>query len=97
MPKAKDIIARHIAEFMDWHLMRRNVPVIKAVKQKLSAMHQCGLYTGTQSSNLENTYTSEADTIQKVITAMAVKMRTDHKPGCNYIEAINDFITYGVN
>jgi glutamyl-tRNA reductase len=36
-------------------------------------------------------------TIQKVISGMAVKMRTDNKPGCNYIAAINEFIATGTN
>jgi len=31
--------------------------------------------------------------IQKVVNNTAVKMRTQFKPGCNYIEAINDFIS----
>jgi len=30
--------------------------------------------------------------IQKVINAMATKMRRDYTPGCHYIQAINDFI-----
>ena len=34
-----------------------------------------------------------SETIQKVINNMAIKMKDQHKPGCNYIEAINDFIT----
>jgi glutamyl-tRNA reductase len=33
--------------------------------------------------------------IQKVINGMAVKMRTQNQCGCNYIEAINEFIATG--
>lgn len=97
VPKARIIIATHIQEFMEWNAMRRNVPVIKAVKQKLSGMYQCELYIGTQSSEVDYSFSNQEATIQKVITTMAVKMRNEHKPGCNYIEAINDFITLGVN
>jgi glutamyl-tRNA reductase len=96
IPKAKAIIAEHKAEFLEWSDMRKNVPFIKAVKQKLHDMHNCELYISTC-----NTYTTNTTsivpinpvTIQKVIKNMAVKMREQHQPGCSYIEAINDFIT----
>ena len=96
IPKAKAIIAEHKAEFFEWSEMRKNVPFIKAVKQKLHDMHNCELYISTY-----NTYTTHTTstvpinpvTIQKVIKNMAVKMREQHQPGCSYIEAINDFIT----
>jgi glutamyl-tRNA reductase len=96
VPKAKAIIAEHRAEFLEWNDMRKNAPVIKAVKQKLHDMHNCELYLSSYT-----TYTSDTTSlspvnvhaIKKVIKNMAVKMRTRHQPGCSYIEAINDFIT----
>jgi glutamyl-tRNA reductase len=96
VPKAKAIIAEHKAEFLEWSDMRKNVPFIKAVKQKLHDMHNCELYLSSYT-----TYTSDTtsfapvnvNVIQKVIKNMAVKMRSKHQPGCSYIEAINDFIT----
>lgn len=96
VPKAKAIIAEHKAEFLEWSDMRKNVPFIKAVKQKLHDMHNCELYLSSYT-----TYTSDTTSltpvnihaIQKVIKNMAVKMRSKHQPGCSYIEAINDFIT----
>lgn len=99
IPKAKAIIAEHIAEFLDWHKMRKNVPVLKAVKNKLQDMHSCGLYNSIFAIPL----TSGIDTIhdeeiiQKVITTMALKMRTHNQLGCNYIEAINEYIAVGLN
>lgn len=96
VPKAKAIIAEHKAEFLEWSNMRKNAPFIKAVKQKLHDMHNCGLYLSSYT-----TYTSDTtslapvnvNAIQKVIKNMAVKMRSKNQPGCSYIEAINDFIT----
>lgn len=96
VPKAKAIIAEHFAEFLEWNDMRKNVPFIKAVKQKLHDMQNCELYLSSYT-----TYTSDTTSlapvnvqvIQKVIKNMAVKMKTKHQPGCSYIEAINDFIT----
>jgi len=98
VPKAKAIIAEHIDEFTEWYGMRKNVPVLKAVKQKLQDMHECNLFMAMH-PNLGESYTqhSSSDSIQKVINNMAAKMRQQRKPGCNYIEAINDFITSRVH
>ena len=35
--------------------------------------------------------------IQKVINGMAIKMRNQNQCGCNYIEAINEYIATGTN
>ena len=96
VPKAKAIIAGHKAEFIEWSNMRRNAPVIKAVKQKLHDMHQCQMFLSAYTTyNTDTTTVSIINpyVIQKVIKNMAVKMRNQHQPGCSYIEAINDFIT----
>lgn len=96
IPKAKEIIDEHKAEFFEWADMRKNVPFIKAVKQKLNDMHQCELFLSTYSSYTTDTTAStqvNQTEIQKVIKNMAVKMKQQNQPGCNYIEAINDFIT----
>ncbi len=96
VPKAKAIIQQHIDEFTVWHNMRRYVPVLKAVKEKLNNMHNCTLFQSVSSNPAEPLYV-HTDTVQKVINSMAVKMRRQHRPGCNYIEAINDFISASVN
>lgn len=95
VPKANAIIATHVGEFLDWHAMRKNAPVLKAVKNKLQAMNDCEMYIA-YSSRVNAPATTDT-AIQKVITGMAVKMRTDNKPGCNYIAAINEFIATGTN
>lgn len=94
VPKAKSIIAEHITEFTEWSNMRKNVPYIKAAKQKLHDMQKCELYQSMYehyTSNLSKP--AEQNSIEKVIKNMALKMRQQHQPGCCYIEAINDFIT----
>lgn len=95
VPKANAIIATHISEFLDWHAMRKNAPVLKAVKNKLHAMNQCEMFIA-YSSRIKAPATTDF-AIQKVINGMAVKMRTDHKPGCNYIAALHEFIATGTN
>jgi len=98
VPKAKAIIEEHTAEFTDWYNMRKNVPALKAVKQKLIEMQQCNLFLAVQTNfNEEAVTNSNTSHIQKTISNMALKMRKQHQPGCYYIEAINDFITCTVN
>jgi glutamyl-tRNA reductase len=94
VPKAKNIIAVHIAEFLEWHEMRKHVPVLKAVKQKLNDMYDCAICAPL---NIDSKEKNSADAVQKAINNMAVKMRVQHQPGCNYIEAINDFLESHAN
>jgi glutamyl-tRNA reductase len=95
VPKAKEIIVQHIDEFIDWCNMRKNVPVLKAVKQKLIDMHHCGLFTATYTEAA--TSDINPDAIQKVVNNMAAKLRQQNNRGCHYIEAINDYMAVGNN
>lgn len=92
IPKAKAIIAEHIAELMEWHAMRKHVPVLRAVKIKLKELHASGLLvrlTGEAVPPID-----EADEqIQRVINGMASRMRERNQGGCNYIQAINEYVT----
>ena len=95
IPKAKMIIEEHINDFLNWHYMRRNVPVLKAVKIKLEQMNSCTLYASSFYSNTSTTLSCNNNTeekIQKVISGMALKMRSQNQRGCHYIEAINEYI-----
>lgn len=99
VPKAKAIIATHAAEFTEWYDMRKHVPVLKAVKDKLEQIHSCQIDTGAYSATTFISFAAEKPEarIQKVITTMAVKMRHQNQRGCQYIEAINDFMAPGAN
>jgi glutamyl-tRNA reductase len=99
VPKAKAIIAAHAAEFTEWHAMRKYTPVLKAVKDKLHQLHYCQVNTGEYTStSFVNFGTEKPEArIQKIITTMAVKMRHQNQRGCQYIEAINDFMATGTN
>jgi len=98
VPKAKQIIDEHVKEFFEWYNMRKNVPALKAVKQKLIDMQQCNLFLAVYPDFYTETHSNpNAGNIQKTISNMALKMRSQHQPGCFYIEAINDFITCKVN
>ena len=94
VPKANAIIAEHIAEWIDWYNMRRHVPVLKAVKIKLKELHTCPVYSRLKGEPFpvsDNIHTEEQ--IQRVINGMANKMRQQNQGGCQFIEAINEYIS----
>jgi len=99
IPKAKEIIKMHIHDFVAWYDMRKYVPVLKAVKSKLQEMHDDPLFL----KNTHHLFTHPSlqehsqERIQKVINGMAIKMRRQNQGGCHYIEAINEYITPGIN
>jgi len=94
VPKAMGIISIHITEFLEWFDLRRHVPVLKAVKQKLQDMYSSELFRSPGNSRQD---TIGEAVIQKAVNNVAMKMRHQHQPGCCYIEAINDFMTTSVN
>ena len=90
VPKAKVIINELKEEFMEWHEMRRHVPLLKAAKLKLKEIHNHPL------SITSNCCAKEAELrIQRVINDMASRIRVQNQGACHYIEAINSFMTAG--
>ena len=93
VPKAKAIIAEHIAEWMDWYKMRQHVPVLKAVKTKLKEIHRT-VFSRLRGEPFPFTDDIQTDEqIQRVINGMATKMRQHNQGGCQFIEAINEYIS----
>jgi len=91
VPKAKAIIAEHVAELMEWYAMRKHVPVLKAVKSKLKELHTSPLFS--QLSGESSLCATDMDEqIQRVINGMATRMRQHNQGGCHYIQAINEYI-----
>ena len=98
VPKAKEIIDQHIVDFLSWHAMRKNVPVLKAVKTKLTQMNSCTIFVNVFSSSLSTTTANNSEeNIQKVINGMALKMRSQNQQGCYFIEAINEYLAISAN
>jgi glutamyl-tRNA reductase len=89
VPKAKAIIAELMAEFSEWCEMRRHAPMLKELKLKLKQLYTHPLYV-----QHTNTCSKTVDVkIQKVINETAGKVRIENQRGCQYIAAINDFIS----
>jgi glutamyl-tRNA reductase len=91
VPKAKAIIAEIMSEFLEWVDMRRHVPMLKQLKVKLKE-----LYTHPQYSNTSTTASCQKKIdiqIQRVLNETAGKIKIHNQRGCQYIAALNDFIS----
>ncbi|MET0244265.1 MAG: glutamyl-tRNA reductase [Flavitalea sp.] len=98
LPKARMIIEKHSSEFMDWYQLRRQVPMLKAVKLRLETLPSCRLYSSYSSlHSVSSPIVNSDESIQQVINTMALKMRSQDLHGCQYIEAVSDFISRGKN
>ena len=89
VPKAEAIIGEHIVEFMDWFNMRKYIPVINEVKEKLREIYIAPAMRKVNNIPLDR---EQEDSIKKVVNAFAAKIRRKHGAGCYFIEAINDYI-----
>lgn len=91
IPRVKAIISAHIAELFAWNEMRKHVPVLQAVKSKLHEINARHLPIPVLLSP-QAIVIDPSEKIQRVINVMAGKMRRHNKPGCHFIEAINDLM-----
>ena len=82
-PKAREIIQLHLILFKEWYQMRKTAPTLNAIKSKLTEIH-----TRQSACPVMNA----ADKIQRVVNNVAGKMRKQNECGCQYIEAINEFL-----
>ena len=87
VPKAAAIISEHLEEFVTWLELRRHVHFLKAIKARLQHIHTLSPLQETE---------LQLEKIQKVINGTAVKMRLHRNHGCQYIEAINEYMAPGV-
>ena len=89
VPKAKTIIAEVMREFDEWYQMRRHVPMLKQLKLTLKE-----LYSHPSYSNPTTTCSKKLDIqIQRVLNETAGKIKLQNQRGCQYIAALNDFIS----
>jgi glutamyl-tRNA reductase len=92
VPKAKAIINKSINDLLNWYEMRKYVPVLTAVKIKLKEIH-----SSTHATCSTSTSVNLDDHIQRVLNGLSHKMRSQNKQGCNYIEALNEFLASDTN
>jgi glutamyl-tRNA reductase len=92
VPQANAIIAAHVEEFVSWCNMRMHVPALVSLKSKLqqidiSHLGGCPAVLTTVTPDIKE------QKIKKVIKTTAVKMRSQERHGCSFIQAINDFMS----
>lgn len=90
IPKVNAIIGYHFHDFIEWYSMRQNVPIIKAVKEKLHELNVLLFDTDKSKDNCD---------VQKALNNMAVQLRQEgeFKPGCRYIETMHKYISESVS
>lgn len=88
VPKAKTIISELMQEFDEWCEMRKHVPLLKDLKLKLKELyaHPQYIQTATCSKSIDLQ-------IQRVLNETAGKIKVQNQRGCQYIAALNDFIS----
>ncbi len=89
IPRAKAIIAEFMAEFGEWCEMRRHAPMLKDLKLKLKQLHSQPFYLKHPVSCPKKLEVK----IQQVLNETAGKVKIENQKGCQYIAAINDFIS----
>jgi glutamyl-tRNA reductase len=94
VPKAKAIINDSIAEFNNWYEMRKHVPLLKELKTKLKEIHQDPIYIHETKIDCQKKLDLK---IQQVLNDTAGKIKIKNERGCQYISAINEFISAPVN
>jgi glutamyl-tRNA reductase len=89
VPKAKAIIAEGMQEFEEWCDMRRHVPLLKDLKAKLRT-----LYQHPECPHMREQHSKLLDVqIQRVLNETAGRIKERNERGCQYISALNEFIS----
>jgi len=87
VPMALALIEEAVAEFSEWSLVRERLGVLADVKRTLGSIHAKGAVPGSA----PDANTSER--MRHALKRVAVGMREGNDRGCQYLMAINLFIT----
>ncbi|MEN9696706.1 MAG: glutamyl-tRNA reductase [Bacteroidota bacterium] len=82
IPVALEIIAEHSSEFYDWHQLRKYAPILKSLKENLSAIQEQAL---PEISN-------KPELVNKMVNKVATNIRNNTHDTCFYMQAVNEFI-----
>jgi glutamyl-tRNA reductase len=77
-------------EFDEWYEMRKHVPMLKDLKLKLKALYDHPQYVQHPKTTCSKTIDLH---IQRVLNDTAGKIKAQNTRGCQYIAAINEFIS----
>jgi len=88
IPKAKAIIAEHMADFRIWNERRKHAPILNHLKTTLLQLHTQPCFHSRERPSHESTNAR----IKKVLSDTARKLKEQDLRGCQYISAINQFM-----
>lgn len=86
VPKAQEIILHYKTEFCSWLHEYRYSLHIKSWKDKLQELSEI------QPQYCEMAAHAEEQKVQKAVSRLAVNLRTNQEKGCQFINAINDYL-----
>jgi glutamyl-tRNA reductase len=89
VPRARTIIADVMQEFEEWCEMRKHVPMLKDLKVKLKELFAHPHYKPAAATCPKALEVQ----IQRVLNETAGKVRIQNQRGCQYIMALNEFIS----
>ena len=92
IPKAQEIILKHMLMFSEWVQMRQYAPALKALKNTLNNI---ALIHSRELNNpgTKCPYMLAEQQIRQIINRTAENMRTQNSQGCHQIQAISEFVT----
>ena len=79
LPQALRIINETIDELKEWYAMQANNPVLRKIKSQLNEL-------------AGETTTDNKEKIHKTVSLLAVQLRTENNKGCQYINALNNYL-----
>jgi len=86
VPKAEEIILHYKTEFCNWLHEYRYSLHIKSWKDKLYELSEI------QPQYCEMAQKADEQKVQKAVSRLAVNLRTNQEKGCQFINAINDYL-----
>lgn len=90
VPKAKAILQQYKVDFYNWLNDYRYSLHIKNWKDKLQELAE--LHPGFCEMATDNTLLNDDRKVQKAVSRLAVNLRTNQEKGCQFINAINDYL-----
>jgi len=92
VPQALQIIVEHQSNFMEWHRMHQNAPMLQSIKTMLNRIaesHQHEL----NNPHTRCPYIAAEQKIRQIMNGIAGKMRNETPQSCYYMEAINEYMS----
>lgn len=91
VPKATQILLHYKNEFCNWLEEYRYSLHIKSWKDKLQELHEWQPQSYCELAG-DKQLLSEDRKVQRAVTRLAVNLRTNQEKGCQFINAINDYL-----